>query len=227
MLGLKHITVKLVPHTYKWRYLFQEEVIRIRRALKSPSLDIQHVGSTAVPDIAAKPILDIFISCEDLSISDHYLEALTRLGYELVTTNQTYKLFIKGDEEARTHHLTFTSPKGNYWNETIKFRNHLLDNPQVAKNYELEKIKLATEYPTSRRNYSSNKARFIQKTLRDINKKALEANKPLASKSDYVVQPQAIPITLNDMEDFSGVEQTSLFITPEYKALNDISPRRV
>ena len=216
MLGLKHTTVKLVPHSYKWHYLFQEEVINIRRALNSQSLPIEHVGSTALPDIAAKPILDMFIPCEDLSVINSYKEALGTLGYELVTDGEAYKLFIKGDEEARTHHLTFTSSKSTYWNETIKFRNYLLDSPQVAKEYEMEKIKLAEEYPTSRRNYSLNKARYIQNILREINRETLnretlETSGRSPLKPEYINESNTITIGLNDMEDFSEVEQVSIF----------------
>ena len=218
MLGLKHITVKLVPHSYKWQFLFQEEVINIRRALNNQYLQIEHVGSTALPDIAAKPILDMFIPCEDLSVTNGYIEVLATLGYELVTDGEAYKLFIKGAEEARTHHLTFTSAKDTYWNETIKFRDYLLDNPQVAKGYEIEKVKLAEQYPTSRRNYSMNKARYIQNILRQIEKEALEASKPLSSRFDYLSE-KAIAITPNVMEDFFAVEQVPPYATSEYKVL--------
>ena len=217
MLGLKHTTVKLVPHSYKWHYLFQEEVIKIRRELSNRYLQIEHVGSTALPDIAAKPILDMFIPCEDLSVTNNYVEALATLGYELITDGKAYKLFIKGDEEARTHHLTFTSSKGNYWNETITFRNHLLDNPQVTKAYEIEKVKLAAQYPTSRRNYSVNKARDIQNILRGINKEVLKTSKPLPLKPEYFGDSKAIAIKLNNLEDFSNFEQAPLFATLEYK----------
>ena len=168
MLGLKHITVKLAPYSYKWSYLFQEEVLNLRRVLNNPTLQVEHVGSTALNTIAAKPILDIFIPCEDLAQALNYEEALATLGYTLVTDGAHYKLYIKGSEEARTHHLTFTSPDGDYWQETIQFRDYLLEHPSVAKAYEVEKIRLAETYATSRRNYSSNKARFIQGVLREI-----------------------------------------------------------
>lgn len=169
MLGLKHTTVQLVPHSYKWQYLFQEEVINIRRVLNNRYLRLEHVGSTALTDIAAKPILDIFIPYDNLNAIGDLCAPLATLGYELVTDAHAYKLFIKGSEEARTHHLSFTSPNNNYWKETIQFRDYLLANPLVAKAYEAEKLKLASEYSTSRRNYSLNKARFIQSVLRDIN----------------------------------------------------------
>ena len=219
MLGLKHTTVKLVPHSYKWHYFFQEEVIKIRRALDSRTLHIEHVGSTALPDIAAKPVLDMFIPCEDLSVTNDYGEALATLGYELVTDGEAYKLFIKGDEEARTHHLTFTSPKGSYWNETIKFRDYLLNSPQVAKEYETEKVKLAAQYSTSRRNYSMNKARYIRNILREIDKKAFETSRASSAKSDY--NNESIAVNLSDIQDFFGCEQAPLFEASGYEILDN------
>lgn len=189
MLGLKHTTVKLVPYNYKWSYLFQEEVIKLRRALNDRKLQVEHVGSTALNNIAAKPILDIFIPCQDLTTVADYVEPLAKLGYELVTDASTYKLFIKGSEEARTHHLTFTSSEGTYWQETIQFRDHLLEHPETAKAYEVEKIALAEQYADSRRNYSSNKARFIQSVLREI-------SSTVNSTVAVVQAPQLLPIPL-------------------------------
>jgi len=206
MLGLKHITVKLVPHSYKWRYLFQEEVINIRKVLDNRGLRIEHVGSTALRGIVAKPILDMFSPCEDLSIVADYVEPLAELGYELVTDGSAYKLFIKGSEEARTHHLTFTSAKGAYWQETIQFRDHLLAHPDIAKAYEAEKIVLAEQYATSRRNYSSNKARFIQTVLREIHStstaiRAKYVHTPLPLLSTHI-NPKVITVIQSDIKGF-------------------------
>ena len=203
MLGLKHTTVKLVPHNYKWSYLFQEEVINLKRALDDQRLQVEHVGSTALNNIAAKPILDIFIPCQDLTTVADFVEPLATLGYELVTDGSAYKLFIKGSEEARTHHLTFTSSEGTYWQETIQFRDHLLDHPETAKAYEAEKIALAEQYANSRRNYSSNKARFIRAVLRDINSSVADVQIPLPLLSTHI-NPKApvLPVTQSDIGNF-------------------------
>jgi len=204
MLGLKHTTVKLVPHSYKWHYLFQEEVINIRQVLKNRHLRLEHVGSTALPDIVAKPILDIFIPYDNLSVVSGFADSLATLGYEFVTDARAYKLFIKGPEEARTHHLTFTNPDDTYWNETIQFRDHLLANPSIAKAYETEKLNLASQYSTSRRNYSSNKARFIQSVLRDIKSYTPEFVAPSSLLSTHVNPRQSISISKDDLDNFQG-----------------------
>jgi len=207
MLGLKHITVKLVPHSYQWKYLFQEEAKNIREVLNNRTLVIEHVGSTSLPEIAAKPILDMFIPCNDLSSALEYTDALATLGYELVTNGSLYKLFIKGSEEARTHHLTFTNPLGTYWNETLQFRDYLLANPETAKAYETEKIKLAEQYSESRLNYSSNKARFIQSILRTINSKP-EDDKPSTLLSTHI-NPRVNTLSPSDLEPFIDFGKTT------------------
>jgi len=175
--------------------------------LNNRTLVIEHVGSTSLPEIAAKPILDMFIPCNDLSSALEYTDALATLGYELVTNGSAYKLFIKGSEEARTHHLTFTNPLGTYWNETLQFRDHLLANPETAKAYEAEKIKLAEQYANSRRNYSSNKARFIQSVLRKTNSKLAEDNTTLPLLSTHI-NPKVLTPSSSDLEQFVDLEKS-------------------
>jgi len=237
MLGLKHTTVKLAPYSYKWSYLFQEEVINLRRVLNNRSLQVEHVGSTALNGIAAKPILDIFIPCQDVSsagASSAYAKQLATLGYKLVTDGAHYKLYIKGSEDAYTHHLTFTDPEGTYWKETIQFRDYLLENPDIAKAYEAEKLKLVSKYGTSRRNYTANKAKFIQAILRDISsslensletsvESSLEASfvnttfkakSPLPLLSTYVNPNQSILITQADIEGFVDARESKQVTYP-------------
>lgn len=212
MLGLKHTTVKLIPHSYKWQYLFQEECLNIRQALKRQQLRIEHVGSTALPDIAAKPILDMFIPSSDLTAVSSFVKPLARLGYEFVTDAADYKLFIKGREESRTHHLTFTEPTSDYWVETLLFRDYLLNNADVARSYEIEKLRLARQYPDSRRNYTMNKASFIQAVLKTARAELERTNSTNTytwntSEQSNTTQQKAITITqehLNNVTDFSS-----------------------
>ena len=200
MLGLKHTTVKLVPHNDQWRYLFQKEVITLRHSLKNPDLRVEHVGSTALPNIVSKPILDMFIPCFDIQDALSLTSTLADIDYELVSDNDRYKLFIKGCEEARTHHLTFTNPNEMYWKETLAFRDYLLEHPAIARRYEQEKLELAELYKNSRRNYSSNKARFIQKVLRELR----ASNRSKAPNKDTVE-----PITIHkaDLESIKDFKQ--------------------
>ena len=166
MLGLKHGTVKLVAYDPVWPDYFKTEADNVRSCLNKADLVIEHVGSTAIPNMSAKPILDMLVPYENLHEVPSFCEALAKLDYELVTDGALYKLFIKGPKEARTHHLTFTSPNSAYWLETLQFRNYLLRHAEVAKEYEAKKIELASVYADSRRNYTANKAAFIRKVLR-------------------------------------------------------------
>ena len=178
MLGLKHGTVKLVDHDPMWPEYFKLEAASIRSCLDKPDLAIEHVGSTAIPDIAAKPILDMLVPYENLAEVSEFSSLLAKLDYELVTDGALYKLFIKGPKEARTHHLTFASQNSAYWLETIQFRNYLLRHPDIAKEYEANKFELAQLYSDSRRNYTANKAGFIRRVLRliDNERQANQAN---------------------------------------------------
>jgi len=184
MLGLKHGTVKLVPYDSEWPNDFSVEATSVRSCLKKADLTIEHVGSTAIPGIAAKPILDMLVPYEALGEVSEFSQLLANLDYELVTDGALYKLFIKGPKEARTHHLTFTSQNSAYWLETIQFRNYLLKHPEIAKEYETKKLELASMYADSRRNYTANKAAFIRRVLRLADKEV--ENNQQSQSSNYI-----------------------------------------
>ena len=185
MLGLKHGTVKLVAYDSNWPKAFKTEAANIRSCLNKPDLSIEHVGSTAIPGMAAKPILDMLVPYESLNEVSEFSTQLAKLDYELVTDGALYKLFIKGPKETRTHHLTFTSQNSAYWLETIQFRNYLLRHPKVAKEYEAKKYELASIYAESRRNYTANKAAFIRKVLRLADKESQKNQQNQSSNYIY------------------------------------------
>ncbi len=185
MLGLKHGTVKLVAYDPVWPDNFKTEAANVRSCLGKADLVIEHVGSTAIPGLAAKPILDMLVPYENLNEVPAFSDKLAKLDYELVTDGALYKLFIKGSKEARTHHLTFTSRKSANWLETIQFRNYLLQHPDTAKEYEAHKFELAKLYADSRRNYTANKAAFIRRVLRLAEKENLKNQDAQASTYIY------------------------------------------
>ena len=166
MLGLEQGVVKLVPHNPRWTYHFQCEAQEIRRSLRQPDLDIEHVGSTAIDGIDAKPILDMLIAVDDLEDIHAHRCGLSKLGYSQVTIAKDYLLFIKGPEEKRTHHLKFARRDSAYWQETLMFRDYLRSHPEIAADYENLKRRLALRYAKSRKDYTEHKGPFIHEVLR-------------------------------------------------------------
>ena len=167
MLGLRRGTVQLVPYTPEWAALFETERARLRQALGADALDIQHIGSTAVPGLVAKPLLDIGIAVADEVIATACIPRIAMLGYtyrEYRGPGQGY-FFDRGPEQQLTHylHLLLISDPG-WWND-LRFRDYLRAHPAARDAYQQLKQDLATQYAADRAAYSAAKTTFIQEIL--------------------------------------------------------------
>ncbi len=167
MLGLKRGTVKLVPHNSRWKKSYAREAEKLRTIFGSDDLGIQHVGSTAIPGIPAKPIVDIAVAVPSLRAARRYIPALRRIGYQLKHEARTDRLFFaKGHERQRTHYLHVGSRRGQYVRDMVTFRDYLRSHPQVAARYAQLKRKLAGEYAGERPRYTSGKKKFIETVIK-------------------------------------------------------------
>ncbi len=167
MLGLPRGTVQLVPYTPVWTTLFQAERARLQHALGADALDIQHIGSTAVPGLAAKPILDLGIAVAAESVVAACVPSLTALGY----TYRGYRgsdqghFFDQGPEPHLTHYLHMLLIQDAAWWNYLQFRDYLLTHPAARDAYMQLKQELAAEYAADRAAYSAAKARFVHHIL--------------------------------------------------------------
>lgn len=173
MIGLKRGTVKLVPHNPKWSELFEEEKQLLKNIFGDTIIAIEHIGSTAIPGIPAKPIIDMNIGVESLEIARSMKEKFEKLGYEHRPfvpghTKEELKwqeLYVKDPEAKRTHHAHVTVYGNNYWKNDLLFRDYLRKNPARAKQYAELKKELAEKYADDRGTYTKNKEQFINGTL--------------------------------------------------------------
>ena len=167
MLGLQRGTVRVVPYSSEWANLFQAESKRLRDALGSLALDIQHIGSTAVPGLAAKPILDIGIAVAGDADVVACVPLVESLGY-------TYRgdrgldeghFFDSGAEDQLTHYLHMLLLKSAGWRNYLQFRDYLIIHPEARDAYMQLKEELAAIYAADRAAYTAAKGQFIQKIL--------------------------------------------------------------
>lgn len=115
MLGLPKGQVFLVPWTQEWQVAFEKEKKQMQEALEPLEVKIHHIGSTAVENLSAKPILDIAIELPDFEAGIKCIEPLEKMGYSYIGTNilpERY-YFIKG--EPRTHQIHMYEKKTNIW----------------------------------------------------------------------------------------------------------------
>ena len=159
-LGLERGIVRLEPYNPEWRKLFKIEESALKEVLNDKFIAAEHVGSTAIPGMKAKPILDLMLAIPDLENWEWVKEPLAKLGYEFrrdFRKEQGHILFVKGSEENRTHYLKITELDSDFWNEHILFRDYLINNPQYRDEYQNLKEKLLDIHMGSREPYTKGK----------------------------------------------------------------------
>ncbi len=165
VLGLPRGTVRLRPYSADWPRLFEAERARLQAAIGWYVLDIQHIGSTSVPGLAAKPILDIGVAVTNFEAAAVCIESLVALGYEylgeLGIPRRHY--FVKG--APRTHHLHMNEITSDDWQRTIAFRDYLRRHPEAAQEYADLKHALTVCFPEDREAYTNAKSGFIARIL--------------------------------------------------------------
>lgn len=166
MIGLKNGTVKLVPHQKEWNENAENIVRLLRQLLGDTALDIQHIGSTSIFPINAKPIIDIAVAVYDVNDIMPYVEVLKQhniLFHEQAVAGQLFFVMENGD--IRTHHIHIVKWNGAEWNNYINFRDYLNANPEKALIYDDFKLKLAAQFSNNRKNYTAGKQEIIDQLL--------------------------------------------------------------
>lgn len=181
--------VRLVPHDPAWSTLFDRESIKIQHAIGNLSCTIHHIGSTSIPDIAAKPIIDMLLVVDDVQELDARTHAMTLCGYEAmgefgIPGRRYFRKYDAGGE--RTHHVHAFSAASPEIERHLVFRDFLRVHRQYAEAYEAVKVHLATLHPHDREAYTDGKTEFIT----DVEAKAARWRVEPATKACAVVVRQ-------------------------------------
>lgn len=162
--------VIVVPYDASWPSKFESEKQALSLAL-APWLagPIEHVGSTAVPGLAAKPVIDIMVAVENLDASRPAIPAAEALGY----IYWPYKAdvmhwFCKPSDAHRTHHLHLVPYGSELWRARLGFRDALRANARLAQEYAQLKLDMASRYRHDREAYTQSKTEFVQQVLESI-----------------------------------------------------------
>jgi GrpB-like predicted nucleotidyltransferase (UPF0157 family) len=163
VLGLARKTVQLAQYDTQWPALFEREAALIRDHLGPDILEIAHVGSTAVPGLDAKPIIDLMAGVAVLRISWSLFAQLADLGYEHrpLDTVPDRLFFAKNSDDLRTHNLSVCELGSSFWLSHLKFRDRLRSDDRIAKAYVELKRALAEKFPHDRVAYTDAKDQFI------------------------------------------------------------------
>jgi GrpB-like predicted nucleotidyltransferase (UPF0157 family) len=175
--------VQIVPYDPAWPARFQEEKAHLLSCLPSDLVvRIEHFGSTAVPGLAAKPIVDILVEVTDLpETKARIVPILDAQGYDYIWRPTHgddgppwYAWFIKRDPKtgARTHHIHMVEADfAEHWDRLL-FRDYLIEHPQAADEYAALKQRLASASPTDRAAYTRGKGEFIERVTEKAKREA-------------------------------------------------------
>jgi len=151
-----------------WPLEFEAERDRIARACADEELEIklEHIGSTAIPGLSAKPIIDIVAGRPPRAQLAPYIAVMRQLGYEhkgaYGVPGREY--FRRG--APRSHHVHMVSWTSKFWREHLAFRDYLLSHPETAREYETLKRDLAAHSGEDHNVYTSGKTAFVKRILR-------------------------------------------------------------
>lgn len=167
-IGLKPGVVRLAEHNPEWARLFKSEARCIRKLAGEFILDIQHVGSTSVPGLVAKPILDIAVAVPDRDTIMAVVRRLTGAGY----TNRGdqgkgggYLLVREYEPGVRICYVHIVEASDEQWQDYIIFRDILRHDPAIRQAYADLKKRLSAQFPEDRVSYTAGKDAFIQGVL--------------------------------------------------------------
>ena len=162
--------VKVVPHDPIWSKLFGAEADEIAAVLGQEVIAIHHIGSTAIPNISAKPIIDILVEVHDIENIDDFNEEMIKLGYqpkgEFGIPGRRF--FIKGNDSTRTHHVHIFQTGDPKVERHLSFRDYMIAHPEEAQAYSRLKEELAQKSPEDIESYIEGKDGFIK----EMNRKA-------------------------------------------------------
>lgn len=156
--------VILAPHQSSWAKMFDEEARRIRAILSANALAIHHIGSTAIPGIVAKPIIDMLVAVADLECVDRCNGDMATIGYEAKGAHgiPMRRYFRKeNDCGIRTHHVHIYLSSSPEIDRHLAFRDFLNAHPDWANAYSNLKMKLAAKHAYCTQDYQEGKSEFV------------------------------------------------------------------
>lgn len=167
MLGLDRKSIELVPHQAEWTSLFETEAGLLRETLGNYAVAIEHIGSTAVSGLEAKPIIDILVGVRKLEEAEKCIAPLSEIGYEYRGESGIAGRFYfrKGIADVSTHHLNIALMTSDFWRSHLLFRDYLRRHADVARSYGKLKRELALKHKGNRPAYTEAKAEFIESVL--------------------------------------------------------------
>lgn len=162
---MKHRAPVIIdPYSADWSRRYEEEQTRLRRVLP-PHFRLEHIGSTSVPGLPAKPIIDVMLGASSLREIEEQIPRLESLGYEYISRHEAEiparRFFAKPILRPRHFHLHGVARAGNLWTDYLALRDRLREDRSLAARYAALKSELAAKFGDDRAGYTDAKTEFI------------------------------------------------------------------
>jgi GrpB-like predicted nucleotidyltransferase (UPF0157 family) len=161
--------IVLVPYEPRWCSDFEQESASVRASLGDLLISLHHIGSTAIPGIVAKPVIDMLAVVTDVALLDTGAHLLEELGYEAMGEFgiEGRRYFRKNSKEgARTHQIHAFAGGSPEIDRHLAFRDYLREHPDEAQQYGNLKLELARHFMTDIDGYTDSKTEFIREIER-------------------------------------------------------------
>ena len=160
--------VSLSPYSPLWPAIFEVERASLE-AIFEGSARIEHIGSTAVPGLGAKPVIDLLVGVPDLAVVEGRIPRLMQHGYRYVPEFEKAmpqrRYFTRTDGQPGNFHMHAVVIDSPFWKTHLAFRDALRADPALAAEYWKLKQRLAARFPNDRAAYTDNKSDFIRDVL--------------------------------------------------------------
>ncbi|HSI50250.1 MAG TPA: GrpB family protein [Ideonella sp.] len=171
LLAAIHEEVRLQPYEPSWPEKFLAEMNRLASLLPGVFSEIAHVGSTAIPGMPAKPIIDVLAGVASMALAKSLAVRICAAGYgtsaEFNDSLADRQWFMRWSQGHRTHHLHVVVHGGDVWRDHLAFRDALRASSELAARYAELKFRLAARHAIDREAYTEAKAEFIRAALRN------------------------------------------------------------
>ena len=161
--------IVLAPYDPSWPSKFDAERRTLLSLVAPWRFRIEHVGSTSVPGVGAKPIIDILLGCDRISEFEGCIPALQRAGWQYLPENEEElperRFLAKPTTQPRSFHLQAVALRTRFWAQHLLFRDRLRESPEIASSYATLKVALARKLGDDREAYTRGKASFITSVL--------------------------------------------------------------
>lgn len=163
--------IEVTPYNEQWAWMYEEEANRLRLIFGEQWVAVHHIGSTSVPGLEAKPIIDIILVVQDIQLVDERNRSMQEIGYEPRGENGiTGRRYFQKGGDHRTHHVHVFQVGSREIERHLAFRDYLREHPEAVQEYGQWKRQLAQRYPYDIGSYIQGKNDLVL----EIERKAME-----------------------------------------------------